>query len=160
MTLSLPLSPSSLTPPDPARELAALLGIAGSSQRTSAPTETLHEPDTSTNALSNPLGLLSDVCADAGPLPAPRRRRAVDSGDEVSLSLDDLGVGPEEAVRHSDGFDWFTNMEDGARGGISDGRADYFKHAPTARLEIDDPDFDPIHLGIVTESEVAELFDL
>lgn len=154
LALAFPPSPSDST----SSLRALLLGLPHSPPLTDShhnPSTQPHLTDISGPALSNPLGLLSDVCADAAPLPPPRRRGG--GSDEATLSLEDIGVGAEEATRYSEGIDWFADAGDEV---ISDGRADYFKCVPIARLEIDEDGFDPIELGIVTEQEVIELFDL
>ncbi|KAL8276975.1 hypothetical protein RQP46_010610 [Phenoliferia psychrophenolica] len=68
------------------------------------------------------------------------------------LSLNSLGVTTADVLEHSDGLDLFTEDLEG----ISYDLPDYYR-PPLARCEADDPQFDPIHLGIVTEIEVAEL---
>lgn len=110
--------------------------------------------------LCNPLTLLSEVCITTMPSPASDIG-ANSPDDSAQLSLEDLGVTPENQGAHSDGFDYLyssTSALETQRHNIHE--AAYFRAYHKLKQETDDPDLDPINIGIVTEEEVRELFTL
>ncbi|KAL8292450.1 hypothetical protein RQP46_001062 [Phenoliferia psychrophenolica] len=153
-----PLPSLSASPPvasGSSRELASLLGIPQSPR----PTDNSDNSDDAdgTGGLSNPLGLLSDACIDAGPM---RNGNGMRRGPNVgaALSLSDLGVLPDDIAAHMDGIDYIYRSVDGEAVKERDRHSEYFKPVNLEYLEVDDVGLDPIAEGIVTEEEVVELF--
>ena len=120
----------------------------------SLPLPLLAPPDAQTAALSNPLTLLSQACEN--------QSYGTDStiGATTGLSLKDLGI--DRLDQSFSGLDFLckppsTHSSFGDQLSLPDASA-YFQSNYRAKSELDDPDLDPINLGIVSEQEVEELF--
>lgn len=115
---------------DPGRELASILGLPTESTR--ADNSDGSEGDGGTGVLSNPLGLLSDVCLEER---SAGRRAPSGPTAGAKLTLADLGVLPDDIAAHMDGFEYIYQGFD-ASGGASatSDRSDYFRPVNLERL--------------------------